>query len=99
MEKNFIIRATHHANIKGESYTFRQSFVLDNFEAFCEYLAMFRHDSRYMYEYDITSTTTPSIPYCRWSKRTRLPIGYKGNFIGLVYNTSDRKYTRNKKLL
>ena len=98
MEKNFTIRATHHVNIRGERFSFRQSFVFDNFEAFCEYLAMFRHDPRYMYEYIITSTSTPSCPFVRWSKKTRLPIGYKGSFLGLIYNTSDRKYTRLKKL-
>lgn len=99
MEKNFIVRTTHYETFGGERYSFRQSFAFDNFEAFCEYMALFRHDPRYMFSYFITSTTTPSVPYCRWSKKTRLPIGYKGMFLGLVYNPSDRKYTRNKKLL
>lgn len=98
MEKSFIIRCTHYVNIQGERVHFRQSFVFDNWEAFCEYLALFRHDPRYMYEYYITSTTTPSIPFCRWSKVTRLPIGYDGLFLGLVYKQADRKYKRYKKL-
>lgn len=99
MEKNFIIRVTHYANIRGEQIHFRQSFFFDNFEAFCEYLAMFRYDPRYMYEYYITSTTTPSVPYCRWSKKTRKPVGFNGQYLGMVYTKSDRKYRRDKKLL
>lgn len=98
MENNFIIRVTKYYWFGDVRLHSRQSFSFNNWESFCEYLALFRHDPKYMYEYFITSTTTPSIPFCRWSKVTRLPIGYNGLFLGLVYNQSDRKYNRYKKL-
>lgn len=90
MEKNFIIRLTHYVVRGDEKLHFRETVKFVTFSSFARFLDIITNDPNYKYEYFITSTSTPSCPFVRWSKKTRKPIGYNGLLRGLVWTESDK---------
>lgn len=95
MEKNFIIRLTHYVYKADERLHFRETIKFVTFRSFSRFIDLICHDPNYMYEYFITSTSTPSCPFVRWSKQTRKPVGYKGMLRNLVWTDEDKKFDMN----
>ena len=81
MEKKFIVRYTVldsglHMVQAFRSFKWFQDFIL-------RYL-LFEKSTRIV----ITSTSTPSVPFLRWSKKTHRPIGFSkdGNRSPIIYD-------------
>lgn len=91
MEKNFIIRVTRYYRVGDVLLHYREVYTFDSFTPFQKCIKNILTEDNYRFEYFITSTSTPSCPFVRWSKKSRKPIGYNGLFRGLVWTEADRK--------
>lgn len=95
MEKNFIVRVTRRFWSGDVRMHYREVWKFSNLREFLKAVHELRNNRQYMYEYFITSTSTPSRPLVRWSKRSRLPVDCRGknmDLCGLVWSRSDENY-------
>lgn len=95
MENAFVIRVTRYYWSGGVRLHTRQNWSYGTLGEFLEVIRLITKNPRYMYTYYITSTSTPSFPFVRWSKKTRLPIECKGkdmDLTGIVFQPSDIKF-------
>lgn len=95
MENNFIIRVTRYYQSGNVRLHNRQIWSYGTIGDFLYAISLITNNPRYKYEYFITSTSTPSFPFVRWSKKTRLPLEYKGknnDLCGIVWELSDTQF-------
>lgn len=95
MENPFIIRVTRYYQSGNVRLHNRQIWDYGTLGDFLYAIRLITKNPRYKYEYYITSTSTPSFPFVRWSKKTRLPLVCKGKNVdlcGFVWQLSDRQY-------
>lgn len=95
MKNSFIIRLSRYYQIGNDRFHIRQIWDYGNLGDFLYAIRLITKNSRYKYEYFITSTSTPSFPFVRWSKKTRLPVECKGkdmDLCGIVWRESDIQY-------
>ena len=95
MEDKFIIRVTRYYRVGDVRLHYREVYKFDSFTVFQKCIKNILTEDNYRFEYFITSTSTPSCPFVRWSKKTRKPIGYIGFYRGLVWTEADRKFDIN----
>lgn len=95
MENNFIIRVTRYYQSGNVRLHTRQIWDYGTIGDFLYAIRLITKNPRYMYEYYITSTSTPSFPFVRWNKKTRLPVDYNGKYndlCGVVWQQSDVEF-------
>lgn len=91
MEDKFIIRVTRYYWVGDVRLHYREVYKFDSFSSFSKCIKNILTEDNYRFEYFITSTSTPSCPFVRWSKKTRKPVGFNGLFRGLVWTEEDKK--------
>lgn len=95
MKNSFVIRLSRYYSISGDRFHIRQVWNYDSLGEFLAAIRLITKNPRYMYTYYITSTSTPSFPFVRWSKQTRLPVECKGkitDLCGIVWKHSDIQF-------
>lgn len=95
MKNSFVIRLSRYYHFGDDRFHTRQVWNYGTLGEFLEAIRLITKNPRYMYNYYITSTSTPSFPFVRWSKKTRLPLPCKGKNVdicGFVWQPSDIKF-------